>query len=179
MSSETNPNRFRWTLKRYGKLLRFLKNELKTRPAFVRPIIDKITLKEGKLYYSDKEIIPREEATAIIKMYDNNPMYASGINQLEYHINQKYIGITRSMISDYIKNSESHQLHQPRAKTIRQRAIIVKDIGKISQVDLVDMQAYSGLNNNDRYILTYIDLLQFSSCSSTQEQRSKERNYCY
>src|SRR5689334_5564704 len=147
MSSDSNPNRFKWNLKRYGKLLRFLKKELKTRPAFVKPIIDKISVRGDKLYYLDKEIIPREEATNIIRQYDLNPMYTSGINQLEYHINQKYVGITRAMISEYIKNSESHQLHQPRAKTIRQRAIITTDLGKVSQIDLVDMQAYAGLNN--------------------------------
>ena len=170
--TESNPNRFKWNLKRYGKLLRFLKKELKTRPAFAKPIIEKINIKEGKLYYLEKEIIPREEATTIIKMYDNNPMYSGGINKLEHAINQKYVGITRSMISDYVRNSESHQLHQPRAKTVRQREIIVKDIGKIAQVDLVDMQAYAGLNNGDRYILTYVDL--FSKYGAARTLKNKE-----
>ena len=82
-------------------------------------------------------------------------------------INQKYVGITRSMISDYVRNSESHQLHQPRAKTIQQRAI-----GKIAQVDLVDMQAYAGLNNGDRYILTYVDL--FSKYGAARTLKNKE-----
>ena len=172
MSDNTNPNRIKWNLKRYGKLLRFLKNELKTRPAFIKPIIDKISVRDDKLYYSEKEIIPREEAMNIIRQYDLNPMYSGGINKLEFHINQKYVGITRSMIVDYIRNSESHQLHQPRAKTIRQRAIITTDLGKVSQIDLIDMQSYAGLNNNDRYILTYVDL--FSKYGSARAIKNKE-----
>ena len=79
---------------------------------------------------------------------------------------------TLNMISDYVRNSESHQLHQPRAKAVRQRAIIVKDIGKIAQVDLVDMQAYAGLNNGDRYILTYVDL--FSKYGAARTLKNKE-----
>src|SRR5690606_16834734 len=102
-------------------LLRFLKNELKTRPALIKPIIDKISVRDDKLFFNDREIIPREEAMNIIRQYDLNPMYSGGVNKLEFHINQKYVGITRSMIVDYIRNSESHQLHQPRAKIIRQR----------------------------------------------------------
>ena len=49
------------------------------------------------------------------------------------------------MIAEDVGNSESHQLHRPRAKTVRQRAIITTDLGKVAQIDLVDVSAYSGL----------------------------------
>ena len=92
--TDTNPNRIKWNLRRYGKLLRFLKNELKTRPAVIKPIVDKISVKDDKLFFGEKQIVLREEAMNIIRQYDLNPMYSGGINKLEELRQHKIGGIS-------------------------------------------------------------------------------------
>ena len=52
-------NRFRFTDKTYDKAIKVLKGTLdkKKSPAFLKRFRQDITLKDGKLFYKDKEIV--------------------------------------------------------------------------------------------------------------------------
>jgi len=155
----SHPNRIQWDWKKYDKTIRLLQNKLKRQPKFTKKIIQDLKVKDGNLFYKEKEIIPKDKVFEKIQEYDRNPRFTGGIHVLHHHLMQNYVGISRSDVENYITNSETHQLHKPKPKKIVHKAIVTSAPGKIAQIDLVDMgETDQKLNNNCRYILTYIDL---------------------
>lgn len=162
-----------WSHKNVSKTTRFLAGELKRRPAFIRSIETRLTLgPDKKLLVDGLEVVPIEDVTEVIKTFDNDPRYGGGRDRLYGHISRQKAGITRSMVAEYISNSESHQLTQPKPRVIRNRAIVVSGVGKQAQFDLVGPLDDPALNNGYQYILTFIDL--FSKWAAARPLKNKE-----
>ena len=58
----------------------------------------------------------------------------------------------------YLRKNKTHSLHKPLRKNFKRRRIITRYPGHIVQMDLVDMQKFSGSNSGYSYILVVIDL---------------------
>ena len=67
-------------------------------------------------------------------------------------------GAFSSKIKRYLRQNVTHSLHKPVRHNFKRRRIITKYPGQIVQMDLVDMQKFSGSNSNYNYILVVIDL---------------------
>lgn len=128
--------------------------------------------KTKHLLIDNKLVVAAEDAPKIIQDYDLNPRFGGGRDRLYWHISRNVAGITRRMVSEYIGNSESHQLLRPKPKVLRHRAIITSDVGKKAQVDLIGPLENPGLNNNYNYILTFVDL--FSKFCAARPLKSKK-----
>jgi hypothetical protein len=165
-------NRFKYTLKNLQRGIRFINGEIKVGPRFIN-VIGKAYFKvvEGKLFHGEKEIIPEEEVNEKITEYDASPLYSGGRDRLWNHLSDKYVGISRSAVMKFISNSALHQVTTPQKKKIQSRPIVITKPGIYVQIDLVDMQKYSGLNNGYNWILTYVDL--FSKFAQARPMKSK------
>jgi hypothetical protein len=132
-------NQRKWTARNLSKTTRYLAGELKRRPAFLKGLETRLKVDNNGLLVDNKRVIAVEDAPEIIKKYDLDPRFGGGRDRLYQHLSGEYAGITRRMVSEYVRNSESHQLLRPKPCIVRHRAIITTDIGKKSQVDLIEM----------------------------------------
>lgn len=56
-------------------------------------------VKEGKLYFKGREVIPSDAAVAVLQLiYDDPATTANGRDRLFHTVNNKYAGITRKMV---------------------------------------------------------------------------------
>jgi transposase InsO family protein len=148
---------------------------LKRRPAFLRGLETRLTITgaahDKQLYVDGKQVVPKEQVGAVIKAYDDNPLYTGGRDRLYQHLARTKVGITRKDVMSYISNSEMHQLLRPKPRIVRHRAIITTDVGKRAQCDLIGPLDNPALNNGYTYICTFIDL--FSKFAAARPLKSK------
>ena len=57
----------------------------------------------------------------------------------------------------YLRNNKTHSLHKPVRKKFKRRKIITRYPGQIVQMDLIDLQKFSGSNSGYRWILVVLD----------------------
>ena len=114
----------------------------------------------NKLYYSplNLEVIrPEDKEQKLKDMYDDPKTgLGVGIKQFYYRVCSKYLNIFRRDCGDYIKRQKVYQMTRNTTHQIN-KPIITSAPNERWAIDLVDMNRYSGLNNQYRYILTCID----------------------
>lgn len=108
----------------------------------------------GKLYAGNRLVISKEDALKLIESFDRDPNYTGGTQRLFNHLREKYYGISRGMVSEYLSRADVHQLHQPLPKKTTTRAIIPTGPNVQWQFDLIDL---SNQGQADKYALTAID----------------------
>ncbi len=116
---------------------------------------------------TDKEIIytpldfivvkPSEIDNILAEEYKNDNALGKGITLFYKYITQRYIGITRENVKQFLINQPNYQL------TLRKQRIISKPIiaqypNQKWQIDLIDMNQYVKNNKNFRYILNCVDI---------------------
>lgn len=99
-----------------------------------------------------------EDKSQIIEAFLKDPRTAGGRDRLWGHIRQQYDNISRDDVSKFLANDPTHQIHKPLNRRVTSRPIIVKNRATVAQIDLIDMQKFTGYNGQKRYILTYVDL---------------------
>ena len=168
----TSINRYRFDSKNLRRGVRFISGEIQVAPRYVNKLGAKhFKVVDGHLEYQGKEIVPQEDVREKITEYDASPLYSGGRDRLYHHLSQAYVGISKAAVMDFIKNSALHQLTQPNKKKVQSRPIVISKPGIYAQVDLIDMQKHSGLNNGFNWILTYVDL--FSKWGAAVPLKSK------
>jgi len=60
-------------------------------------------------------------------------------------------------IVHYLRKNKTHSLHKPVRKNFKRRRIITHYPGQIVQMDLIDLQKFSGSNSGYRWILVALD----------------------
>ena len=84
------------------------------------------TKNENKYFVDGKEIIFYEDAKDFIQSYYDDPVTGfKGRDRLYANIYEKYIGITKSMVVDFLNNSETNQLHKVVPKQKINRPIVI------------------------------------------------------
>ena len=167
-------NRWKFTDKKVLKAIRFLNNEISVAPRFVNQIgKDHFSIQSGKLFYDSKEVIPDSQKNDIIMEMDSNIETQGGRDKMTYYINQKYVGISKQDVADYLSRSVVHQLNAPVPRRVNNRPIVIKNKSLVGQVDLVDMSNYAAANNNAHWIMVYIDL--FSKFTQATSMQNKEQ----
>lgn len=92
----------------------------------------------------------------LTKYYYNpkNPGAFSGISSLKRHLNKKY----HKHLKKWMEEQETYNLHKPVRKSFQRNRIIVYGIDDTWQADLIDLQNIAKENNNNRYLLSVIDV---------------------
>ena len=66
--------------------------------------------------------------------------------------------IKRKDVDDYLMNEETYTLHRPNRKKYKRNQVIVSGIDDTFQADLIDVSNISRFNDNNKFLLTCIDV---------------------
>ena len=115
------------------------------------------TIIGDKVLIGGKEVIPKETVPSVLARVYADPSQQAGRDKLHHKLQQNYIGISRRCIMAFLKNQETHQVHQPKPKrTINQASVILNAFSRL-QIDLIDMSTLAKINNGDHWILSAVD----------------------
>jgi hypothetical protein len=171
-ASRLTLNKIKYDVKNIARAIRFLNNEIKVPPRYITQLgPSNFTHKDGNLFYLDRQIVPKEQVNQVVQQFDADPSKTGGRDRLHFHISKQYIGISKTAVNDYLKNSETHQLSAPVAKRVQNRSIVINKKGSYGQIDLIDLQSLSKLNNGFNWILVYVDL--FSKFAAAEPLKTK------
>ena len=111
-----------------------------------------------KLGTEELEIVPESRISAILNKMYADPMTIGGRDKIYERIKEKYVGISRRNIMEYLKNQETWQLRKNVPKNHVTRPIISKGVGSHLEMDLIDMQKYAHYNSGNNWILVIVDI---------------------
>lgn len=128
------------------------------RDRFMRRYSDPLWhLRQGKLYYGERQVVPRSQVDTILhRLYYDPKTTQSSRDRLHWNVTQQFLGISKTDISDFLGKQETWQRHQKPQKPVWQPVISHKPRARF-QMDLIDFQKYATWNNNFNWILTVID----------------------
>lgn len=83
--------------------------------------------------------------------------------------------ISKKTISSWLQQQRTYTLHKPKRNKFKRNEYEVNNIGDLWQADLIDMQAFSSLNKEYKYILAVIDTFsKFSWCEPLKQKTADE-----
>jgi len=111
----------------------------------------------GKLYYGTLQVVPEEEVDALLRgLYEK--LGDIGRDRLYYYVKQRYVGISRARVQQFLNNQERHQLMQIPKQGKVNRPIVSSAPMERWGCDLIDMTKYqSPQNQHAVYVLTVVD----------------------
>jgi hypothetical protein len=121
--------------------------------------------RNNQLFYNKKRVIPSDDKTAIrdaIKgVYDSPEGLGKGINQLSIFIHNKFIGIRRVDVTNFLKLQPDYQMAASHPRVVS-RPVQVTAPFQTYAIDLVDMSFYNGIKANKNYNWIFSCLDMFS-----------------
>lgn len=170
----SNLNRYKLTAKKLSKAKRYITGDIKVAPTFMNRIgHDHFKVVDDTLYHEGKEVVSEDDALNKIIEMDADVSKSGGRDRLYYHLSQKYIGISKSMVANYLQNSSVNQLNAPIPRRVQNKPIVISNKALVWQIDLVDMSTYAAANNGMKWIFTAIDL--FSKLASAEPMKTKSQ----
>ncbi|XP_064605783.1 uncharacterized protein LOC135470679 [Liolophura sinensis] len=99
--------------------------------------------------------------TALHALYYNpeSPAAYSGVQPLLKAARQQGLKVSRTHVSAWLAQQDTYTLHRPARRHYPRNRVVVGGIDSQWQADLVDMTAFAKENDNNRYLLTCIDVL--------------------
>ena len=89
-------------------------------------------------------------------MYQDPSTRHLGIKSFYSRVAQKYEGVSRTDVENFLKTKQEYQRYLPEKLNFSQH-YITKKLLAIIQIDFIDLQLISRLNNGFKYILTAIN----------------------
>lgn len=117
---------------------------------------DNCKIKEDKLYYENKQIVPEEEVDKVLQQVYNDPKLTGGRDRVYDYVEERYVGISRRTIMEFLKNQESYQLRAPVKKPKITSPIFSAELNGHWQMDLVDMSRYT--DQGYKWIFVVVDV---------------------
>jgi transposase InsO family protein len=118
------------------------------------------------------EMVLIEDVDAVLKkLYFNTETGYTGAIRLYDQTKQRYTGITRKLVFEFLRKNSVHQQHHSTLPKRTFKPIVSKAINNIWQVDLIDMAAISSFNNRHNFAMVIIDL--FSKYAWVRPMRNK------
>ena len=115
---------------------------------------------DGTLIYKplNKEILTtREKDEKLSELYDDDKVgVGTGIKSFYNKVADKYVGIGKGEVGNFLKGQTSYQITKPEPKVVN-KPIITTYPNQRWQIDLIDVESYATKNKNNKYILTVID----------------------
>lgn len=135
----------------------YLTNEYKKLRKDKKRIIRGIKRYNNSYYYEGKKIIPVDDIQKTLKEIYNDPLTGyKGINTFYDYVKDKYIGIKRSDIIDFLKSTSSHTMNRQFRKRIS-KPIISKRPYERLQMDITELKKLSRSNKGIKYFFIIID----------------------
>lgn len=111
-------------------------------------------------YLDSLQIVPREDQSNILRtIYKDALTMAAGRDSLYYRVIEKYVGISKRDVVDFLRTQVSYNLHIPRKKRSRPQKYTVSTAPmKYWQIDITYLNELQSKNKNIPYLLTCIDV---------------------
>ncbi|XP_064611652.1 uncharacterized protein LOC135475650 [Liolophura sinensis] len=106
-------------------------------------------------------IQPNNQATQATQATETmtDPAAYSGVQPLLKAARQRGLKVSRTHVSAWLAQQDTYTLHRPARRHYPRNRVVVGGIDSQWQADLVDMTAFAKENDNNRYLLTCIDVL--------------------
>lgn len=115
-------------------------------------------VRDGKLIFkpTNQEVVPPSgKQTAIQSIYDQYGI-ASGIRTLYHQISNRFLGITRQDVEDFLRAQSSYQIAKKKPKQINRKQY-ASNINKQWYIDLIDFNPYVSQNRQYRFMMVAVD----------------------
>ena len=101
--------RFKFTIPKIEQALKYLKTKKGAAPNWCHKYEKELQVKAGKIFFEEKEIIPREEVDSVLRdeFYTKNSTTPTGRDSAFHILKQKYWGITRNSIMEFIRKQKA------------------------------------------------------------------------
>ena len=179
-------NRYKFLLADIPKVKAFLKDNEKTNgvPHYAKKFKADITIKRGKLYYQDREIVPRENVEDYLrdKLYSKDATIPFGRDSAHYSLLKTTVGISRRVLYDWLmaqKNIVDSKPSLPKPKLRsgikRKKLTLGTDLIFVRREDLIRSNPKFENDNlkQETYIITTVEncsgLVQLSYLQSKDQ----------
>ena len=97
--------RYRFTEASVNKAKRFLSGKVKKGPSFATRFKEDLTVKNGKLFYKDQQVVPKEKVAEAIRkeMYGIESDTPAGRDSAFHVLKRKFIGVSRRDVMAFIR----------------------------------------------------------------------------
>ena len=101
-------DRFKFTELSIKKAIQFLKNKKGKPSAWVTKFKDDLSVKGGKIFFKDREVVPREKVSDLLRneLYKKNGDIPSGRDSAFHLLKQRYIGCSRRAVMEFIRSQK-------------------------------------------------------------------------
>jgi hypothetical protein len=116
------------------------------------------SVKDGKLLYDLKPVIPSNQKNLILqKLYAHPESARNGIHSFFDSVRQRFEGITRNDIHSFLKGQTSYQIFEKEKPNLSQPIVTHKPLDQV-QIDYIDLKKFHFPNHGFRYALTMVDV---------------------
>ena len=128
-----------------------------------KPLLQKLTV-AGKILFTTegdkiKFLVDEKIIDDVLEwMYNEATIGLQGRDKLTEKVYERFHGITKVDVANYLKSNQVHQLHGALHKKRVVKPIVIKEPGKHFQVDITYWTALKGYNNGYAFMLTMVDL---------------------
>lgn len=102
-------------------------------------------------------VVPHSKIVPLLTKLYAQPSWKSGRDRFHARIAERYLGVSRQNVLEFLRRQETWQLHQPIRRLRVRQAVLSKHPLDHWQMDLIDFSAHAALNNGHRYIVTVMD----------------------
>ena len=160
-------NNIKWTQEYYEDMKLFLTDDIEPdyTPSRLERFKEKAELLEvdddDNIVYGEKVLIPEDMVDEVLTELYKDPITSVNSRDRTYQaVVEKYIGISRRRVQEFLNNQEAYQLHKAPQKYKIVKPIVTHRVNQQYQVDLIDMSKgnYPFYNERTKRILTMVDL---------------------
>ena len=160
---------------------KYKSNEYKELTPFKKKFIKSLIKKDDKYYYNNNgrswEIIPSHLINETIDKIYTDPLTGYKSRDALYNtIKEKYMGILKKDIIDYLSRNKTHQIHRIPKKSISKPILTNKPFERV-QFDIIDLSRLSHSNEGYKYLLTVMD--HYSKMAFAYPLKKKGETYIH
>lgn len=115
------------------------------------------SVRNGKLYYRDGEVVVSDEVEDKLKELISKPATRRlGVRTFHSIVAQQYEGISRTLVEKFLSSLSTYQHYRPEKPNVPQHRIF-HNVADMVFIDFIDIQKDSSHNKRFEYVLTAVD----------------------
>ena len=145
-------HRYKFSADSVKKAKSFLQGKANTGPAWASKFKDNLKIKDGKIFYEDKQIVAKEEVDALLRkeIYKVDGDTPSGRDSAFHILKQRYIGVSRRVLMEWLRAQKA--LGETRAAVAKPKQSYGERLKRYTfETDLIFLKKNDLVNNNKRF----------------------------
>lgn len=145
-------NRFKFSKAALKKAISFLEQKTKTGPVWASKFKDELKVKNGKLFYQDRQIVAREDVDTLLRseLYKKNGDTPSGRDSAFHVLKQRYVGVSRRALMEWLRAQKA--LGETRAAVPKPKQSYGERLKRYTfETDLIFLKKNDLVKNNKRF----------------------------